>query len=205
VNITIRKFIEITFLGFLLVTCSMPKERVSQFVLAELKNYPEARLSDIYKNFFQDSYGPGHLIPDTLEAGRYLDSELQDPLWGDTIKFQELGIHHDFIRINLMLVKNGVIPRSVFLDAMVRSVPTARKPGMETWKKEWLEVVKIVKEIKPDLPGYSQDSLKIDEMLAKGEVVIHHSERFTEKYHPHYRIIHKSFLESWKDSYLKEK
>jgi hypothetical protein len=203
-NLTIRKTVVITFLGISLIFCSTPKDKVKQFVLTEFNNYPEAGLSDIYKNLFKDSFGPGHLIPDTLEAGSYLNSELQDPFWVDTAKFQKLGINHDFVRVNLILVKNGLIPRTVLFDAMVKSVPLARKPGIEDWKKEWFEVERIVKEIRPDLPGFLQDSLKIDEMLATGETVMHHSEQFTEKYHPHYRIIHKSFFNSWENSYLKK-
>jgi hypothetical protein len=66
----------------------MPDEvqnfRIEKAVINELKYYPEARLRDIYKNFFQDAFGPGHLIPDTTHAGNYLNYELQQPI-GDTL------------------------------------------------------------------------------------------------------------------------
>lgn len=67
--------------------------------------------------------GPGHLIPDTLSAAAYLDWELSQIDYQDTVRFQELGIHHDFIRINLNLVRKGIIPRNVMLQAMVISSP----------------------------------------------------------------------------------
>lgn len=203
-NSTIRKLFVFPLLMISLLNCSTPEDKIKQFVFTELNNYPEARLTDIYKNFFQDAYGPGHLIPDTLVAGQYLNSELQDSVWVDSTPYQELGIHHDFIRVNLILVKNGIIPRNVLLDAMTKSAPLARKPVIETWKKEWYEVMKVVKEIKPDLAGFADDSLSIEQMLAKGKAVIHHSDHFSEKYHPHYRIIHKSIFDVWKNSYLKE-
>jgi len=44
-----------------------PNQRFETAVLYESKYYPEARLRDIYKNFFQDPFGPGHLIPDTTK------------------------------------------------------------------------------------------------------------------------------------------
>ncbi len=55
------------------------EKQIRRFVEEELKYYPEARLTDLYKNYFQDAYGPGHLIPDTIRAGAYLDWELGQP------------------------------------------------------------------------------------------------------------------------------
>ena len=48
------------------------KNKVIEAVEAQLKLYPESRLQDIYKNFYQDMFGPGHMIPDTTAAGNYL-------------------------------------------------------------------------------------------------------------------------------------
>lgn len=102
------------------------EKQIQQFIEAELKYYPEARLADLYKNYFQDAYGPGHLVPDTTQAGKYLDWELQQPDWFDTLPYQALGINHDYYRINLSLVKDGIIPRDTLLLAMVESACLAR-------------------------------------------------------------------------------
>ena len=45
---------------------------------AQLRQYPETRVTDIYKNFCQDNLGPGHLIPDPGSAWDYLLSELRE-------------------------------------------------------------------------------------------------------------------------------
>jgi hypothetical protein len=200
---TMGKTIIIIMAAVLATSIPVKEETIKESVLTELRNYPEASLADIYKNFFQDAYGPGHLIPDTTQAGAYLDEEMEEPLWGDTVKWQPLGSNHDFYRVNLSLVKEGVIPRDVLLGGMVKSAPLARKPGIKEWEEEWAEVLEVVKEMNLNLPGFEADKKAIGEKLARGEVVAHHSNRFTETYHPHYRIVHKSVFEGWKKKYLK--
>ncbi|MBN2572179.1 MAG: hypothetical protein JXA68_08635, partial [Ignavibacteriales bacterium] len=37
--------------------------KIKNAIESELKHFPEATLIDIYKNFFQDEFGPGHIIP----------------------------------------------------------------------------------------------------------------------------------------------
>jgi len=192
-------FLVITFGSF----ASDREKQIRKFVEDEWKHYPGARLTDIYKNYFQDAFGPGHLIPDTTRSGAYIDWELQQPEWSDTLMYQALGINHDFYRINLILLKNGTIPRDTLLMGMVKSAKLARNPDIESWKKEWNEVVLVVKKIKPNLPDFEQDKKTIDEILLKGEVVMHHSEFYEKTYHPHYRIIHRTIFEAWLDKYLK--
>jgi hypothetical protein len=179
------------------------KEMIKESVQTEIKNYPEASLVDIYKNFFQDAYGPGHLIPDTTQAGVYLDKELKEPLWGDTVKWQPLGRTNNYFRINLSLVKNGVLPRNVLLEGMVKSAPLARKPSLAEWEKEWGEILEVIKEMNLNLPNFDADKKAIDEKLAKGEIVSHHSGHFVETYLPHYRIVHESVFEVWSKKYFK--
>jgi hypothetical protein len=178
------------------------ENQIRLFVEEELKQHPEAQLADFYKNLFQDSYGPGHLIPDTTRAGAYLDWELQQLEWTDTIKYQALGTNHDFYRINLMLIKNDIIPRDTLLLAMVKSAKLSRNPDIESWKTEWNEVFQIIKKMKSDLPNLESDEKLISETLFKGKVVMDHSDHYEKTYHPHYRIIHKSVFESWLGKYI---
>jgi len=172
------------------------------YVEDEFKHYPEAQLTDLYKNLFQDAFGIGHLIPDTTRAGAYLDWELQQLDWTDTLNYQALGIENDFYRVNLRLIKNGAIPRDTLLVAMVKSADLSRNPDIERWKKEWVEVLQIIKEMKPNLPNLESDEKIIAETLSKGDVVMHHSKHYEETYHPHYRIIHKSIFEDWLGKYI---
>lgn len=184
------------------VIASEHEKQIRNFVEDELMLYPETRLVDLYKNFFQDAFGPGHLIPDTARAGAYLDWELRQPDWKDTVLFHALGINHNFYRVNLKLLKDGIIPRDTLLAAMVKSASLSRNPDIESWKKEWDEVMQIVKALNLNLPNFEMDEKLIAETLAKGDVVMHHSNHYEETYHPHYRIIHKSIFEDWLGKYI---
>ena len=183
----------------------MPDEKqnskIEKAVINELKYYPEARLRDIYKNFFQDAFGPGHLIPDTTRAGNYLNYELQQPI-GDTLTWQAIGPENDYYRINLILVKKGTLPRSVLLEAMVESAPLARNPDMETWIKEWKVAMNVIEKMKLDIPDFEADKKAIEELFSKGEYVMHHSDFYNETYQRHYRIIHKTVFDRWKGVYF---
>ncbi len=187
----------------LFLSCSGQKQQIIESIKTEMQYYPELQLKDIYKNFFQDAYGPGHLIPDTASAGKYLGWELSQPEWTDTVEWLPLGSKNDYFRINLSWVKNGILPRDTLLLGMVESAKPARNPDIETWKKEWNDVLSVVKEMHLNLPDFEKDKKTIDEVLSQGEVVMHHSEAYIKKYNPHYRIIHKSVFKRWQESYFK--
>ena len=44
------------------------QERVASAVERMLADYPQSTLQDIYKSFFQDRFGPGHIVPDSAKA-----------------------------------------------------------------------------------------------------------------------------------------
>jgi len=141
------------------------------------------------------------LINDALKAGKYLDWELSHPDWSDTVIWQPLGVRHDYYRINLLYVKNGIISRDTLLQGMQKSAVLARNLAIEEWKVEWQEVLEIIKAYKPDLFQMVQDEDFISQQLTSGNVVVHHSPQFEEAYHPHYRIIHKTVFEGWRREY----
>jgi hypothetical protein len=200
-----KVFLIILSMGYVLLSSPVGRRKeIIQFVESELSHYSEAQLTDIYKNYFQDAFGPGHLIPDTTQAGSYLDWELKQSDWKDTTLYQALGTNHDFYRINLALIKKGIIPRDTLLNGIVKSAAMARNPSLENWRKEWNEVFLVIKEVKPELRDIQSDEKIIAETLEKGEVVMHHSEHYAKTYHPHYRIIHHTIFERWKRSFLKD-
>ena len=186
------------------VSCSQPATKTEEFVSTEFATFPESRFVDIYKSFFQDAYGPGHLIPDTTHAGMYLSEDLLNENWPDTMLWQATGINHDFYRINLVLVKNGTIPRDTFLLAMLESATLARKPEISDFKNQVKELYDAVKKQHPDLPDLEKDKDAIDAQLDKGEVMMHHSEHYLQTYQRRYRIVHNSVFERWQKTYFKK-
>ncbi len=199
-----NRFAIYIILAVVAVSCKQPATITEEFVSSEFATFPESRFVDIYKSFFQDAYGPGHLIPDTTHAGIYLSEDLLNENWPDTMFWQATGINHDFYRINLVLVKNGTIPRDTFLLAMLESATLARKPEISDFKNQVKELYDAVKKQHPDLPDLEKDKDAIDAQLDKSEVMMHHSEHYLQTYQRRYRIVHNSVFERWQKTYFKK-
>ncbi len=161
----------------------------------QMKQYPLSTLKDLYKNFFQDRYGPGHLVGDTAAAGSYLRRELGSyaTIRGETA--EPLGWEGHYLRVNLSVIKEGKVPYPVFFDAFVRSVNSIRPMPVSEWADEWNRIEAIISSIQPALPGYATDKAEITDRLNRGEYVGHHSEAFEKAYEPHYRIISRDIYE----------
>ena len=171
------------------------EEAVRVAVSRQMQKYPKSTLKDLYKNFFQDKFGPGHIIGDTASAGNYLRRELASytECTGDIA--EPTGWEGNFLRVNLSVIKNGQIPYATFFDAFVRSVNGIRPVTGDQWQKEWLRIEAIVRSMDLALPGYEADRKEIEERLGRGEFVGHHSKVFEDSYSPHYRIVSKDIFE----------
>lgn len=164
-------------------------------VKSELSLHPHAQLADLYKFFFQDEFGPGHMIPNEEFAAEYLHSELAEATGFDSALFQPLGVEHNFYRVNLKLIADGRLAADSLLSAFVRSANSARPPALEEWKKEWAIILHCIDEMSLPLPEFAVDKQRISDRLKKGTVVGHHSEAYIQTHHPHYRIVSKKYYE----------
>ncbi|MDR2497791.1 MAG: hypothetical protein LBD21_11780 [Tannerellaceae bacterium] len=170
-------------------------EAVGKAVERQLQQYPESRVKDLYKSFFQDKFGPGHLVADTTGAGAYLRRELGSCSCTEGEAFEHTGWEGNFVRVNLSVVKNNLVPYDVFLDAFFRSAQDIKTPSLEEWRKEWAAIEQIIRAKAPSLPDYESDLAEIDRNLAKGIYMGHHSRVYEETYAPHYRILRKDIFE----------
>jgi glyoxylase-like metal-dependent hydrolase (beta-lactamase superfamily II) len=179
------------------------KEKVQHAVREQLKKYPESRLQDIYKNFFQDYFGPEHLISDTAMAAKYLRQELDSNIAPTATFVEPAGWEGRFCRVNLSAVKENKIPYSALLDAFVRSAEQAAKPPLEVWRVQWDAIMSYIDELQLRLPDYETDKAALQEILQSGHYAVHHSAAFNDAYQPHYRIINKEIVEKKLNLYLK--
>lgn len=179
------------------------EEKVTAALQRQLEYYPESSLRDIYKNFFQDKFGPGHLLSDTASAGRYLRNELgsYDP---DTLRYvssyaEPTGWEHRFVRVDLRVIKEGKVSYRDFFEAFVRSVRDAPEVSVKDWSKEWERIVKVMEKLESPVthhPSYRADKDSLAAMLQRGEFVVHHSRDYVAAYAPHYRLISVQELQS---------
>lgn len=175
-------------LSFQLSTASTP-EAIRFALLTETGTYHESRLCDVYKNFFQDNFGPGHILADTTRAVAYLRSELTESKSFPGPLYEPTGADGNFIRVNIGLISDGTIPFQVYFDAFVRSVQNIKAPSADQWRNYWKEVVKEINNLHLKFPNQQADSIMIAEKLKSGNFVVHHSKEFNNAYNFHYRII----------------
>ena len=169
----------------------------------QMTQYPKSTMKDLYKHFFQDKFGPGHLIVDTTGAGNYIRRELASFEHSDGELYEPTGWEGNFYRLNLSVLKDGTIPYDIFFDAFVRSVNGVVPITIEEWIEEWSAIEALVDGMALNLPYYESDKAEIHERLKGGDYVGHHSRQFEEAYSPHYRIISKRILNEELMKYLK--
>lgn len=174
--------------------CNRFEMEVRKSVNRQMNTYPESTLKDLYKSFFQDRFGPGHIIGDTTAAKNYLLSELASDTTTSGELTEATGWKQNFYRVNLSAVKNNLVSQEVLLDALIRSANEVEPITIEEWRKEWNKIEAVIKAMNLALPDYENDSEDINEKLKKGNYVGHHSEAYNKAYKPHYRIISKKIF-----------
>ncbi len=159
----------------------------------QLATYPESTLQDLYKSFYQEHFGPGHIISDTASARRYLMRELSEMGKTQSPYFEPTGSQGDYVRVYLSAVSDSLITAEQLLDAFVSSANSWQEPTV-SWKEKWEAVISIIQANKIELESFETDLPLLTE-AAQNNQAVHHSRRYNEAYHPHYRIVERSIFE----------
>lgn len=169
-------------------------DKIREAVRYQIKIYPEMTLQDLYKSFFQDRFGPGHIISDAAAAEGYLRRELEQSSCFPGLPFEKTGFAGNFYRVNLGLIRDEIITANELLSALIRSANEYKPYTPEQWKAEWAIIDSVIAEMNLNLPDYASDRKRLNEYVAGGNYVMHHSERFSKFYDIHYRIIAKDIF-----------
>ncbi len=159
----------------------------------QLATYPKSTLQDIYKSFYQEHFGPGHIISDTASARHYLMRELSEMGETQSPYFEPTGSQSDYVRVYLSAVSDSLITAKQLLDAFVRSANLWQEPTV-SWMEKWEAIVSIIQANKMKLEGF-ETGLPLLNEAAQNSQAVHHSRRYNEAYHPHYRIVERSIFE----------
>lgn len=171
------------------------RERIRQSVERQMERYPHSTLRDLYKNYFQDRFGPGHIIADEKAADNYLRYELENATTMEGDDYEPTGYEERFMRVNLGVIADGRVPYDKYLSAFVRSVNGIEPITIEQWREEWKVIDEVINEMQLNLPNYEADRAEIWALLERGEYVMHHSKLFEQHYDPHYRIIEREIFQ----------
>ena len=193
-------------------------------VAAFLERYPKATLQDVYKNSFQDYYGPAHIMASRDNVIGYLERELKKmklekapPMKirlhsaaagksSDTVGLQggkmdpvhyytPCGWRHNYYQVSLEMIADGLISVEDFADAFLAG--GGEEPQVtEAWLEEWKLIKKAVKKVAPKMEGFKEDDARITSLIKEGKYVVHHSGSFNWAYKPHYRIMRRDIFEA---------
>ena len=181
-------------LAFTLTCCkqgTVDPDAVKEAVSTQMEMFPESRLQDLYKSFFQDRFGPGHLVRDRQSALDYIRSECAE---ADTLtgpRTEPCGWEGNYVRVNLSVITDGTITAEDLTDALIASAKEVKAEDIERWKEEWAEIAAIIEKTYPGIPELEADKSRIAALLDSGQYACHHSSAYNAAYHPHYRIIEK--------------
>ena len=159
----------------------------------QLVAYPESTLQDIYKSFYQEHFGPGHIISDTATARHYLMRELSEMGETQSPYFEPTGSQGDYVRVYLSAIADSLITAERLLDAFIRSANLWQEPAA-SWLDKWEAIVSIIQTNKMEIGNFETDLPLLTE-AARNNQAVHHSSRYNEAYHPHYRIVERGIFE----------
>ena len=182
------------------ISCGTSHEsRIKEAVKRQLADYPASSLQDIYKSFFQDNFGPGHIVTDTAGARAYILYEIENARKYDAHYFEPAGLGDNFYRVSLATVADSIVPLDLYIAAFLASVKDIGPVDVDKWRYQWAGILEVIEDMNLSLPDYDSDVVSIDSLLSSGQYAWHHSRRYNSLYHPHYRLIKKEiFLETIK-------
>ena len=175
--------------------CPLSVDKIKEAVERQLRDYPKSTLQDLYKSFFQDRFGPGHLVNDTSTAGNYLRYELNNSESFHERYYEPTGYENNYYRVNISVLKENKISYQKYFDAFLRSVEKIDLDAISEWKEEWSEIESVINSMNLDLENFEEDLEMIHSVLEQGKYAVHHSEIYNSEYQPHYRIIEKKIFE----------
>lgn len=187
--------IAILSIVLLLNSCHSQTHPREDFVRSYFLKYPEATLQDIYKGSFQDVFGPAHLLTNREAVENYINREIETAESLEGEDYVPCGWQGNFYQVNLKVIADGRIPMDDFVDAFIASANGIDTTLTQAWLEEWEQLQQATRKIVPHLQGFKEDSTLLANLLKQGKYVVHHSRKFNQYYHPHYRIIRRDLFE----------
>lgn len=153
----------------------------------EIRNYPQLKLQDVYKLYYQDYFGPGHFLSSRQQALNNLNTELKNyssPA-GNFPALLSIRGYNDFIRLDLGWVLKGYLMSKELADMFYKSTLVQLNQPLN-WEEHWQEIIRLVSQ---ENIVVTHQEIKQLQQKAKQQVDVHHSESYRQLYKPHYRLI----------------
>ena len=189
-------FHKIYFLLFFFIKISSKSSNeIDLTILREqIENHPNQTLQDVYKSCYQDEYGPGHLISNESSAINSLFQEINsiEKDYNPPTLIEKTGIYGNYLRVDLTLVRDGIVPFFVLFRALTISAAIGGQKSDKNWDKIWNEIAQAIIDSDLRFENFEEDLKRLEIISKSDDKVVHHSEMYENTYHPHYRIIEKN-------------
>ena len=189
-------FHKIYFLLFFFIKISSKSSNeIDLTILREqIENHPNQTLQDVYKSCYQDEYGPGHLISNESSAINSLFQEINsiEKDYNPPTLIEKTGIYGNYLRVDLTLVRDGIVPFFVLFRALTISATIGGQKSDKNWDKIWNEIAQAIIDSDLRFENFEEDLERLEIISKSDDKVVHHSEMYENTYHPHYRIIEKN-------------
>ena len=183
-----------------LFACQADHSDMKTAVTRQLQEFPQTRLQDIYKSFYQNYFGAEHLITDTTSVRAYLQREVVEAA-ADSIAnpyYEPTGANGAYVRVYLRCITENLITEQQLFDAFLRSARPQQR--MEDWHRLWQE--EIVPAARNAGIDFSDEELDALTDASRQNRAVRHSDGYRNAYHPHYRIVERSIFETEIKPYL---
>ncbi len=180
-----------------LIPASTIADSISEALDYQISHYPYSQYRDVYKNFMQDFFGPGHILADTAVSARYLRHELAEEGPFEGPLYEKTGFRGNFYRVNLSVIKDSIVPYDIFFNTFVESVQGITPPSGEEWMKTWTLIDSVISAKDIHFIDEETDRQALQSQFAEGNYIAHHSRRFNDSVHFHYRIISRENFEKF--------
>ncbi len=167
-------------------------------------SFPQSNLQDFYKNCFQERFGTGHLVGDERRQGMidYINSEcaymVDTEHWthatATASDFEYNGFDGNYVRVNLGLVIDSLLSAEFLADCFIRGAFAVDSAEVADWHCRWDMMMVELLPYSRRIGSFSADSTALQQVFAKGQYAFHHSRRFNEAYHYHYRLIRRDIF-----------
>ena len=162
-------------------------------IQSQLSRYPLSQIEDLYKLTYQAALGSEHAVEDLKAARDWLFHELEemvnistDPL------FDEISPDGQIVRIHLKpFIDSGGEPE-ILLEAFMQTA-SEFKGSIEKLKQNWRDIEHLAESCEF---MFKSDELRsyISLMDSLGFPAVHHSLKYRDAYHPHYRVISREYV-----------
>lgn len=164
--------------------------KFNRVILKELFLHPKSSLIDYYKMFYQDYFGPGHIIADEGRTRTRLVDELSSYKSKNRFFYQDISCKNNFLRLDLKIIDDKNI--EIFLKRFIESSVLKIDVSFNEWALDWQVIQKVLLVKLPHLDR-EPDKLIVNKLIQSKEIPSH-SDSYKINYNPHYRLICKEFF-----------